>query len=195
MPYTKLQSLLRTALNRSGTGHERLMEAARSQCVVPGADTTLLSSDGATMDSTAHLIDVAIGNVLLGGLHDSIAALTDQSLIAADFGYKLDGTTPALLTDLMSVEIALCAIIVNGAAALVAVFGAEALTGAEVAPTASECRIALEKAGITNHLASGIGIITGRLDLARSGGTVTATHVAAASNEALKSERLAGGLG
>ena len=194
--HASLQRELRTELVRSGSvNFERLLAAARGSSRVTTGDASLVSSDGTTMTSAAHQIDVTTGDVLIGGTFDAIALLDDQDLVAAGFGFNLDGSAAALLTDLNSVEVALIAIIVAGVPALVAVFGAEALTGAEVEPTAAQCRVALGLAGITDHLSSGLGLIVSRITLARSGGGVTAAHTDPATSDAAKSVRLAGSLG
>jgi hypothetical protein len=190
------QSQLRTALARSqGDGYKQLLIAARGSTRVETNDASLVSSNGVTMNATAHQVGVTTGDVLIGGTFATIAALVNQDLVAAGFGYNLDGSAAALLADLNSAEVAICAIIVNGVPVLRAVFGAEALTGAEVEPTAGECRVALEKAGITDYLSSGLGIIVARINLARSGGAVTATHSDPATDDAIKGARLAGALG
>jgi len=198
--YANIELMLRTERNRSAdrerTHLNTLLHVARGLTRVTTAETSLLTSDGGTVDATHYQIDLATGDVLIGGLFGVIAALNDKDLLVpADIeSYALDGSAAVALEDGEDGEVALVAIIVDGAIEIRAIFGAPAATGEAVAPTASECFDALRLAEIADYYSSGLGMVIARL-LISYDTTVTMTHYAAATDLTLNAERLAGALG
>lgn len=198
--HDELEFLLRRKLERSrdanSSRYKALAEAAKGSSRVETNDASLVSSDGASLAAGVYAIDLTTGDVLIGGTFGTIAALTDQDLLVDVEACQLDGSDPVQIDDGNDVVVALCAVIVNDVPALVAVFGDQAESGSAVAPTPAECRRAMELAEITNHLASGLGIIVGTITIDRDdgGAGTTMTHSDPSSDDDVKGRRLAGAL-
>ncbi len=198
MSYLDVQTALRRfdAVSHNGVERAETREIARSLTKVTGADTTLLTSDGGTISITAYEVDLATGGVLIGGMYKTIAALANKDLLdpADVVCVDLDGVAAVAITaDGKDVEVAMCAVVVNGAVVVRGVFGAEAATGAAVAPTAAQCAAALALYAEAHYLPSELGIVFARILIDRAAtDTVSMTHTAAASDGDLKGERLAG---
>jgi hypothetical protein len=164
---------------------------------VVGADSTLISSNGASQTTTVYQIDLTTGNVVIGGVAGIIAALDDKDLlnVAHIKSYQLDGTAAVALTaDGKTYEVALVAILVSGAVEIRAIFGAEAADAAEVAPTNAQIRAALAAASITGYDAE-CGLVFTRIKIQRVAvDTITMTH-AAATTLAVLQDRLVGSIG
>jgi hypothetical protein len=174
--------------------HQRSMTRVRGD-----TDTALLTADGSTASVIdQYYMDYSAGSVLIAGLPGIIAAGTDVGLIGAvDWGksYKLDGTAAVILTaDGKTYDMAVVAIVVNGAVQLHAVFGAEAADAAEVAPTMTQISAALIAAGITN-IETRAGLVVARMKFQRVAvDTITVTNIVPAANLGLMAERSSGGL-
>lgn len=161
-------------------------------------DASLLVSDGTTGSTiTIYRIDYTAGSVLVAGLPGIVAAGTDVILVGAGNwtkSYQLDGTAAVVLTaDGQTYDMALVAIVVDGAVELHAVFGDEAADTAEVAPTDTEISAALILAGITN-LETRAGVIIGRAKIQQAASAITLTGIDPAANLGQMAERSTGGL-
>jgi hypothetical protein len=197
---TRTIEQLRTLLDGRSTGSDGiydLLQAIRGQCLcrVPGDnDTEFVTTDGASQTITVYEIDVAAGDVLLNGVHDAVAAEDDSDLLNQDIlSFALDGTDAVALTaDGQTYEVALCCISISDAATLVAIFGDEAADTAEVKPTGAQCFDAIVLADPTGWDGKP-GVIVTRFKIQRvATDTITMTHADPASDELVKSERLAG---
>jgi hypothetical protein len=194
----EIQTLLRTLPNRSDDGSNRVKARAiaRSLTHVDGADTTLLTTDGAGLSASVYDIDMAVGSVTVGGLQETLAAMDDVDLLTAGEFTSIDlngDQAIALAADGTDVEVAIFACIVNSLVVRRAVFGAVAATGAAVPPTPAQCAAAMALAAEANYLPSELGVIIARILYDRvATATLAATHRAAASLDSLKDERLNG---
>lgn len=171
---------------------------------VEGADSALLSSDGAGTSITAYEIDLTTGIARVGGKMTSLPALNDEEIVGAGQwakSYALDGEAPAVLSaDGKTYEAAIVAILAGDPLVVdhAIVVGAEAADGAEVAPTEQQIRDALEAATtretsplLLSDLA--VFLVVGRIKIQREAvDTIAMTHTAAASDAALKIERARG---
>jgi len=153
------------------------------------------SSDGGTQTIAVYQIDLTEMLVVVGNVADTISALDDQDLLADITSYDLAGDPAvALSADGKTYCVALCAILVNGAVEIRAVFGAEADDTSEVEPTAAQCKTALAAAAITNHDDS-VGVIFGRIKIQRTAvDTMVFTHTNATTDDSLAQERAVGTL-
>lgn len=156
------------------------------------ADTDLLSTDGLSITTSVYQIDLAAGVVVLSGAVKSVGALNDQDLLADITSYNLaGGAAAAISVDDLDIEIALVVLNISGTATVFGVFGVEAATGTAVKPTGKQCWAAIKAASPANWDGQP-GLIIGRILAARAGAAVSFTHEAAATSDALKSERLHG---
>lgn len=199
MGFADLEKRIRKHEARSGEGRQaELVHCLRSLSRVLGDSATdALTSDGATQTLAAYGVDLAAGRVMIGGDVFVLAARTDDDLLADfDGAVDLNGDAAAAIaddnTDAYFMHVA---IVANGAMEEHIVKGAEAGTGAAVAPTPSEIRTALVAAGIANHNDSPAGVILNEILVARGAGSLTGlTHTDPASDETLASYRSAGAL-
>lgn len=196
MNLERLYQLAATGSHGKGGPFDIIDNLFRSQSRVLGADSTFVTTDGASLIATQYEINMAAGLALIGGVFADVAALSDQPIVGTDAWAKswtLAGAAPAALADGDSYEMALVLILVANAPELHAVFGAPADTGDEVAPTYAEIKTALRLAGIADYLNTP-PLVVERINFARSGASITATHGAPSSNDALKQERLMAGM-
>ena len=83
--------------------------------------------------------------------------------------------------------------VISGALDFRVVLGDEDDDGDEVPPTVAQCRDALAAAGISG-LRAGVGLVVQRIKIARGASTtVTLTHGAPSSDDALWAERMGAG--
>lgn len=194
-----LEQLYKTqkARSRGAAGEFDIVDNLfRAQSRVLGADSTFVTTDGASLITTQYEIDMTAGTALLGGIFCDIAALNDQPIVGTDAwlkSYEADGTAPSVLADGKSYEVALVLILVDGAGELHAIFGAPADTGDELAPTYAQIRAALRAANIADYHDTP-PLVVQRLNFARETNTITGTHGAPSSDDALKQSRLMAGL-
>jgi hypothetical protein len=173
---------------------QRAILAAMSR--VTGADTTFLTTDGATKTIASYEIDIAAGTVIVGGVPGRLALIDDEDLLSiSSLAAAVDlagGAVAALSADGKTYDVAIVAILISGAVQLAAVFGAEADDTSEVAPTAAQIHTALAAAAIANH-DSKAGVVVARVKIKRiATDTITYTHTAAASDDDLWAERQVG---
>ena len=163
---------------------------------VVGADTSGITTDGATQTIAAYGIDMTELTVMVGGVYDTIAALVDQDLLADITSYDLAGDAAVALTaDGKTCLVALAVFLVNNALVLRGFFGAEAANGSEVEPSEAQIYAAMVLAGETNYLDTP-GIVTARFLVQRTAvDTMVLTHYRAADVDALKQERVRAGCG
>lgn len=189
-----LETRMAEVLNTGARRYAELAQIARGVSRVTTGDTSLVSTDGASLSTSVYALNVSTGDVLLAGVHGTIAAETDTDILLETNACDLNGAAPAAVEDGFELVVAICAILVNGAPELAYVFGDPvALAATPVAPTPDQCRIALGKLGITDHLESGVGIVVGNVTFSRNT-TMTLTHSDPATEDAVKAERLAGAL-
>lgn len=174
------------------------IKAIRGATHVTDGDTSLLTADGASLIITQYEIDLSAGGVLIDGTFGQIAALADQPIVGTDAwlkSFKLTGAAATVLSaDGKTYDVALCVFRLDGVPTVYAIFGAEANDGAEVAPTGAQCRAALVLADIED-LDLSVGLVIARFKIQREAvDTITATHVAAATDAALKAERVYGAI-
>lgn len=179
---TSLEQVLRTMRARSsgGAGNSALAEHLfRAQSRVLSAGTSLQSADGASPTVSAYNIDLTAGQVMLGGITATIAALDDKDLLDDEeiVSYSLAGAAPvALSADGKTYDVALCVFLVSGAPVLRVIFGAEAADSAEVAPTVAQCYAAMVASGESGYLGTP-GLLIGRIKIQREAtNTITYTH-------------------
>lgn len=168
----------------------------RADSRVADADTALLTTDGGTQTIASYEIDMAKGNVVLGGVPATIAALDDKDLLdSADVVcYDLSGDAPVALTaDGQTYMVALALFLVGNVPVVRGFFGAEAADAAEVAPTEAQIYAAMVAAGEATYLDTP-GLVIARMKIQRTAvDTMVVTHTAAASTDALKIERARAG--
>lgn len=163
-------------------------------CTLLGAiNTGGISSNGGTVDTTAIQINLTTCDILLGGRHCRITALTNQAVFGTGAWARtlgLDGAAAVMPSaEGKTIEAALVAVLVSGAAVLYLVCGAEANDGVQVAPTAAQVQAALAAAEIANRDPT-VGLIITRLKVARGATTtITLTHGAPSSTASLEAER------
>lgn len=165
---------------------------------VLGDSTTLLAADGGSGSTTAiYRMDLSAGEALVGGALLDQAGLTDTVLIGAGTwgkSFNLAGGTPVPLSAAGKTYVyALVAVLTAKAVALYAVFGAEALDGAEVAPTEAEIVAALQ-VGIGATYDPKFGVVLDIVTVQRTGGGMVLTAANPATDDVLRNKRLAGSL-
>lgn len=174
--HTTLETILLQALRDSHdedrTRWATMIAGARGQSYVNGDDADLVSTDGGTIDADEYEVDVAAGDVLIGGTHGTIDALDDKDLLDANdtTTIDLDGvavTSADAIDNGQSVVVVMLAVLISGTPSLVFVMGAAATTGSQVTPTPEQCRKAIELAGISGLNASGLGIVLGTITIKR----------------------------
>lgn len=165
--YLENRMLVMKARRKAGEGYRDMAQVARGQTRVVSDDASLVSSNGASLTTAAYEIDETTGDVLIGGTLGTLAALDDQDLLADLDAFNLDGSAPAAIDAGKSVIVARCAVLVNDVPARAYVFGDAADTGEEAEPTPTQCREAIEKGGLANHKASGLGIVLGTITIKR----------------------------
>lgn len=165
--HTRLQTRLRALRARQGRDtFLDALERAKGLSRVTSDDTSLVSSDG-TLSVSSYGLNKTIGTALIGGTHGSIAALADVDILTHARATKLDGSAPVALTAGQSCIVSVLAALVSDVPADAFVFGDSATSGSEVAPTLAQCREALRKKSVANHLPSGLGMETGRITYKR----------------------------
>lgn len=197
-----LSNIFRSLRNRSA-GPAGLYDTAlallKTNTRALGADTTLLTSNGASVTTAVIQIDLATGDCLVAGEYKRFAALNDQPIVgtaAWTKSFKLNGTAAAVLSaDAKDYQIAIVVVNVADVPTLYAVFGAEAATGAAVDPTAAQIHAALAAAAVADMDTTAV-LVIGRILAARAAGAVALTHTnpgtAGAAGDALKAERIFG---
>lgn len=163
-------------------------------CRVLGAlNSGGISTNGATVNTTAIQIDLTTCDILLGGRPYRVTALNDQPI----FGTSAWARTIDLLgqaetmpsAEGKTLEGALVAVLVDGAAVLYFVCGAEDDDGEQVAPTEAQIQTALDLAAIAGRDPT-VGLILTRIKVARGATTtITLTHGDPAATAALALER------
>lgn len=163
-------------------------------CTILGAlNTGGISSNGATVNTTAIQIDLTTCDILLGGRPCRITALNDQPVFGSGAWARtlgLDGEAAVMPSaEGKTLEAALVAVLVEGAAVLYLICGDEADDGEQVAPTEAQIQTALELAAIADRDPT-VGLIITRIKWARGATTtVTATHGDPAATASLAHER------
>lgn len=178
-----LENDLRVLRARSSGESGGLLQFAehqfRSMSRVLSAGTTLQSSDGASQITTVYEVDMTAGQVMLGGVTATIAALDDKDLLdaAETTSYTLAGAAPsALSADGKTYDVAICVFLVSGAPVVRFIFGAEADDASEVAPTVAQCYAAMVAAGESGYRSTP-GLLIGRIKIQRVAvDTITMTH-------------------
>ena len=197
MTLPSISTFFKEHKNRSASQYglqalSKIVFAALSRC--PGADTTGLSSDGASQTITVYQIDVAALPVVLGGVYDTIAALDDQDLLDDITSYDKNGDAAVALTaDGQTYMVALAVFLVGGVPVIRGFFGDEAADTGEVALTEQEIYEAMVAAGEATYDGTP-GMVFARIKVQRvATDTITMTHIAAATNDDLKAERMRAG--
>lgn len=163
-------------------------------CTILGAiNTGGISSNGGTVDTTAIQIDLTTCDILLGGRHCRIDALNDQPIFGSGAWARslgLDGEAAVMPSaNGKTMEAALVAVLVNGAAVLYLICGDEDDDGSQAAPTEAQIQAALAAAEIPDRDPT-VGLIITRLKIARGASTtITLTHGAPSSTASLEAER------
>lgn len=163
-------------------------------CRVLGAlNSGGISVNGGTVNTTAIQIDLTTCDVLLGGRPCRIAALNDQAIFGTGaWARTLDllgqaETMPS--AEGKTLEAALVAVLVAGAAVLYLICGAEDDDGDQVAPTEAQIQTALALAAIEDRDPT-VGLILTRIKVARGATTtITLTHGDPAATASLALER------
>jgi len=174
----------------------RAVSRAMTHQIGTDGDTGFVTSNGGTVSTVACQINMTAGRARVDGVAGKIAALTNFAILGTSAAKCIDldgaaGTYPS--ADGKTKRAALCIVVISGALDFRVVLGAEADDGAEVPPTVAQCRDALAAAGISG-LRAGVGLVVQRLKIARGASTtVTLTHGAPASDDALWAERMGAG--
>lgn len=204
-PRALLNALPGQALQgRSRTDQARLSVAALQDfmryivcyrdCTILGAlNTGGISTNGATVNTTAIQIDLTTCDILLGGRPCRIAALNDQPVFGSGAWARtlnLEGEAAEMPSaEGKTLEAALVAVLVAGEAVLYLICGAEDDDGDQVAPTEAQIQTALELAAIADRDPT-VGLILTRIKVARGATTtITLTHGDPAATASLAHER------
>jgi len=174
-----------------------LLEACKGGNRVVTDDNSLVSSDGLTIDATQYQVDVTTGDVIINGTFGTIAALSDEDIVAYSESYDLDGEQPAAIADGNAVFVYMLAYIKSEVPTLAFVFGEEGTIAGAAPPSLEDARLALARGNvIADHIESGLGCLLGTIRVQRDdgGAGVTLTHLGAAGSDAIKGARLAGAL-
>ena len=164
--------------------------------VVGTGDTGGVTSDGGTVSTTAVQINMTACPALVDSVPGKVAALTNFAILGTSAAKCIDlaGAAGVIPTaNGKTKDAALCLIVVNGALDFRVVVGAEANDGSQVPPTVAQCKAALAAANISG-MRAGVGLIVQRFTIARGASTtITLTHGAPSSTEALWKERMGTG--
>jgi len=148
-----------------------MLEVARGISRVLGDDTTLLTSDGASLTTSVYQIDSSAGPVMVAGTVALIGALNDQDLLADLTVYDLNGETTlvAAIANAQGVVVLGVVVLINDVPVQRWIWGTVGVGGAEVVPTPTQVFDALRKAAPTNYLSSGLGVIVSKMTIRRQG--------------------------
>lgn len=174
----------------------RSVSRAMTMQIGTDGDTGFVTSDGGTVNTTAVQINMTAGRAVVDGVPGKIAALTNFAILGTGAAKCIGPTGAAGVIPTANGKTkaaALCIVVISGALDFRVVLGAEANDGAQVAPTAADCRDALALAAISG-LRVGAGLIVQRFTVARGASTtITLTHGAPSSDAALWAERMGKG--
>lgn len=162
-----LESRLRVLSRRSGRNRYRdLLIASRGVTRVLTDDASGVTSNGGTISTTEHQVDMTAATVMIGGTIKALGALNDESLLSHDRACRLDGSEPeAIGGNGLQRVVAAVAVIVEGEPAIAFVHGDDAPIGDAAQPSPAQCERALGlakelgRAGFEDYLPSGLGIV------------------------------------